>query len=135
MGDEDDAKVHVLFNRVSTTVDYEHGDTILESARRAGIFAPSRCQRGDCGTCRALIESATAAMRRNNYLNAFRMKDGWVLTCQAIPSSREVHVNYDTRQLVPGLRFLLRAASLHRLSRSRRSLNKGNQSRRKALEG
>ena len=34
-------------------------------------------------------------MRVNNALSADEVDDGWVLTCQALPTSREVVVNYD----------------------------------------
>ena len=34
-------------------------------------------------------------MRVNNALSAEEVDDGWVLTCQAIPTSPEVVVNYD----------------------------------------
>ena len=36
-----------------------------------------------------------ATMRVNNALSADEVESGWVLTCQAIPTSREVVVNYD----------------------------------------
>jgi len=34
-------------------------------------------------------------MRVNNALSAAEVDAGWVLTCQAIPTSPEVVVNYD----------------------------------------
>ena len=34
-------------------------------------------------------------MRANNALTADDLDDGWVLTCQSIPTSAEVVVNYD----------------------------------------
>ena len=34
-------------------------------------------------------------MRVNNALTPDEVDDGWVLTCQSIPTSREVVVDYD----------------------------------------
>jgi len=76
-------------------VGYEPGDTILEAARRAGLKPPFQCQMGNCGTCMAYLDAGTATMRANNVLGADEVAEGWVLTCQAVPTSREVVVDYD----------------------------------------
>ena len=77
------------------TVAYEPGDTILETARRVGLKPPFNCQAGNCGTCMAFLSEGRARMRVNTVLNAEEVEAGWVLTCQAIPTSREVVVDYD----------------------------------------
>jgi ferredoxin len=77
------------------TVRYQGGDTVLEAARRAGLQPPFSCQAGDCGTCIAFLESGAVEMRANNALAADEVAQGWVLTCQSIPQSREVVVDYD----------------------------------------
>jgi len=75
--------------------EYRDGDTLLESARRLGVSPPFSCEGGSCGTCMALVEEGSATMRVNNALTPDEVDGGWVLTCQAIPTSREVVVNYD----------------------------------------
>jgi 3-ketosteroid 9alpha-monooxygenase subunit B len=77
------------------TVAYERGDTILEAARRVGLKPPFNCQAGNCGTCMAFLVDGKARMRANNVLDAGEVEEGWILTCQAIPTSREVVVDYD----------------------------------------
>jgi ferredoxin-NADP reductase len=74
---------------------YQAGDTILEAARRAGLSPPFSCEAGNCATCMARLESGTATMRVNNALSAEEVETGWILTCQAVPTSREVIVDYD----------------------------------------
>jgi ferredoxin-NADP reductase len=76
-------------------VGYERGDTILDAARRAGLKPPFNCQAGNCGTCMAYLDEGRATMRANNALGADEVEKGWILTCQAIPTSREVVVDYD----------------------------------------
>ena len=76
-------------------VRYQPGDTVLEAARRAGLRPPFSCQAGNCGTCMAFLEAGEVAMRANEVLDADEVAVGWVLTCQAVPTSREVVVDYD----------------------------------------
>lgn len=76
-------------------IDYRAGDTVLGAIRRAGLKGPFNCQQGNCGTCIARLEKGTATMRANNVLDDGEVADGWILTCQALPTSREVVVVYD----------------------------------------
>lgn len=77
------------------TIAYERGDTILGAARRAGLAPPFNCQAGNCATCMAFVAEGQATMRANNALAADEVEEGWVLTCQALPTSRTVVVDYD----------------------------------------
>jgi len=76
------------------TLDYRAGDTVLAAVRRAGLKGPFNCQQGNCGTCIARLEVGTATMRANNVLDDDEVEEGWVLTCQAVPTSRELVVVY-----------------------------------------
>lgn len=76
-------------------VAYERGHTILDTARRAGLKPPFACQAGNCGTCMAHLDEGRVTMRVNNALAANDVEAGWILTCQAIPTSRAVVVDYD----------------------------------------
>ena len=76
-------------------VRYERDDTLLDAARRAGLTPPFNCQQGSCATCMAFLAEGQVTMRVNNALGADEVGEGWVLTCQAIPTSREVVVDYD----------------------------------------
>jgi len=76
-------------------VRYEPGDTILDTARRAGFSPPFACQAGNCGTCMAYLDAGKVTMRVNNALGADEVEQGWILTCQSIPTSREVVIDYD----------------------------------------
>jgi len=85
----------IRIGRRKHTVAYEPGDTILETARRAGLDPPFSCERGNCASCMAYLEDGKATMRANNALDPDEVDEGWVLTCQAVPMSREVVVDYD----------------------------------------
>ena len=85
----------IRLDRRKHTLGYQAGDTVLEAARRAGLRPPFSCESGSCATCMAHLDAGSVRMRVNNALSAAEVDAGWVLTCQAIPTSPEVVVNYD----------------------------------------
>jgi 3-ketosteroid 9alpha-monooxygenase subunit B len=85
----------IRVERKKHTVRYQAGDTVLEAARRAGLRPPFSCEAGNCATCMAHLDKGSVTMRVNNALSEAELDDGWVLTCQALPTSPEVVVDYD----------------------------------------
>ncbi len=79
----------------TASVAQRSGETLLESARRAGMGPPFSCEAGNCGTCMALLTDGKATMRVNDALTEDEVADGYVLTCQAVPDTPCVTVNYD----------------------------------------
>jgi ferredoxin len=76
-------------------IEYRPGDTVLDAVRRTGLEAPFNCRQGNCGTCIARLKGGTASMRANNVIDDDEVEEGWILTCQAVPTSREVEIDYD----------------------------------------
>lgn len=85
----------IRLDRRKHTVAYRAGDTVLETARRGGLRPPSSCEAGNCATCMAHLDAGTVTMRANNALSADELADGWILTCQSVPTSPELTVDYD----------------------------------------
>ncbi|GAA3207469.1 ferredoxin--NADP reductase [Actinocorallia longicatena] len=71
------------------------GATLLQSARALGLRAPASCESGSCATCMARIVEGSARMRENEALTSDEVAEGWVLTCQAVPTSPSVRVVYE----------------------------------------
>jgi ring-1,2-phenylacetyl-CoA epoxidase subunit PaaE len=69
--------------------------TILELAKKADIDAPFSCKTGVCGSCRAKVSFGSAVMKSNYALTDEEVSNGYILTCQAIPSSSELVISYD----------------------------------------
>lgn len=88
-------EVTILLDRQKTSVKPMPGETLLESARRAGLTPPFSCEAGNCGTCMAKLTDGTATMRVNDALDDDEVADGYVLTCQAIPDTDYVTVDYE----------------------------------------
>ncbi|MFI1213006.1 2Fe-2S iron-sulfur cluster-binding protein [Streptomyces sp. NPDC020802] len=77
------------------TVPQRPGETLLQSARRAGFTPPFSCESGDCATCMGRLAHGEAKMRVNNALDPDEVADGYVLTCQAEPTTSDVTVVYE----------------------------------------
>jgi ferredoxin-NADP reductase len=88
-------EVTIKLGRQTITAQYRGGNTILQTARLAGMRAPSSCETGSCGTCIAQVTDGTARMLNNDALDDDEVADGWVVTCQALPTSRTVRVVYE----------------------------------------
>ncbi len=71
------------------------GEAILDAALRGGVDLPFACKGGMCATCRARIVDGTATMDVNYSLEPWELDAGFVLTCQAHPTSPTVVVDFD----------------------------------------
>jgi ferredoxin len=87
--------VTIELDRRTITVAYSRGETLLQTARMAGLSPPSSCEVGSCGTCMARLTDGCARMLNNDALEDDEVEEGWVLTCQALPTSRTVRVVYE----------------------------------------
>jgi len=87
--------VTIVLNGRAHDVRYQAGETFLETARRAGLRAPFSCESGSCATCMARLEVGEAKMRVNNALMPDEVDEGWVLTCQGLPTSPTAKVVYE----------------------------------------
>ncbi len=88
-------EVTVEINGKVGTIEHRAGTTILQVARELGLSPPSSCEAGSCATCMAKLVVGEATMRTNNALTPDELADGWVLTCQAVPTGPSVHVIYE----------------------------------------
>ncbi|HEX8526149.1 2Fe-2S iron-sulfur cluster-binding protein [Allosphingosinicella sp.] len=68
---------------------------ILDSARLAGLPAPFACKAGVCATCRARVVSGQVEMAARYGLTDQEVAAGYVLTCQSVPKSEGVELDYD----------------------------------------
>lgn len=74
---------------------YRAGDTLFDAARRMGLRPPCSCLAGTCGTCMARLVSGSATMKHDGVLTPEELAGGYILTCQALPTSRRVVVDYE----------------------------------------
>jgi len=80
----------------STTLSMGPDDgSVLEAVRRARPEVPYACEGGVCATCRAKIVEGRVDMRLNFALEAHEVEAGYVLTCQAVPTTERIVLDFD----------------------------------------
>jgi len=72
-----------------------NGEPVLEAAERAGLDLPFSCRAGVCSTCRARLVKGTATMEHNVALEDWEVEAGYILCCQARPTSAALEISYD----------------------------------------
>tara|TARA_B100000767_G_C19778375_1_gene544298 strand:+ start:4626 stop:5720 length:1095 start_codon:yes stop_codon:yes gene_type:complete len=87
--------IEIIADDSTYTVESNSSSTILDAALNKKIDVPYSCQGGVCCSCIAKITEGSAAMTSNQVLTDEEVADGLVLTCQALPTSSKVVVNYD----------------------------------------
>lgn len=71
------------------------GESILDASVDAGIDAPFSCKGAVCCTCKAKVIEGSARMAMNYALDDGEVEEGYILTCQAHPTSEKLVVDYD----------------------------------------
>jgi ferredoxin len=87
--------VTILLDRQKASVARVENETLLESARRAGLSPPFSCEAGNCGTCMAKLVEGKATMRVNDALDDDEVAEGYILTCQGVPQTESVTVEFE----------------------------------------
>jgi ferredoxin-NADP reductase len=87
--------ITIHLGRRKVTVPRQPDETLLESARRAGLAPPFSCEAGNCATCIARLTAGAVTMRANDVLEEDEIADGYVLTCQSVPDTPDVTVRYE----------------------------------------
>ena len=71
--------------------------SVLNAAERAGLELPFSCRSGICATCRARITEGAAVMTHNIALERWETDAGFVLCCQARPTTPTLEISYDQK--------------------------------------
>lgn len=93
----DDVEVNaaITLNGIRYDVPMKAEETIVDAGLRAGLDLPFSCKGGMCCTCRAKLTKGGVDMEHNYSLEDWEMKAGFVLTCQARPTTKSVAVDFD----------------------------------------
>ncbi|MGB0789811.1 MAG: 2Fe-2S iron-sulfur cluster-binding protein, partial [Marinirhabdus sp.] len=70
-------------------------NNILDAALGAGADLPFACKGGVCSTCRCKLQAGLVEMKVNYALDANEIAQNLILSCQAVPTTAKVKVNFD----------------------------------------
>ncbi|MEM8906437.1 MAG: ferredoxin--NADP reductase [Bacteroidota bacterium] len=70
------------------------GQTILQALKEVGANPPYSCESGVCATCVARITKGKAEMKACMALEEEEIAGGLILTCQAVPITKAIAIQY-----------------------------------------
>ncbi len=92
---EGTSEITVLLDDEETTFEMDSKLNILTATLKKGLDAPYSCQGGICSSCLAKVTEGKAVMDKNSILSDAEIKDGFILTCQAHPTTKKITIDYD----------------------------------------
>jgi ring-1,2-phenylacetyl-CoA epoxidase subunit PaaE len=91
----DVSEVTIVLDGRTTTAPMSKAQPVLDGAAATRTDLPFACKGGVCGTCRARVTSGEVDLRRNYALDDDEVDRGYVLTCQSLPVTDQVTVDFD----------------------------------------
>ena len=85
----------VLLDDEEFTLAMDKSTLVLDAVLKENIDAPYSCQGGVCSTCIARVTEGKAEMVKNQILTDGEIEEGFVLTCQAHPTTDVLKIDYD----------------------------------------
>ena len=87
----------IKIDGLTIQVPIEKGQSILDAAQKIGADLPFACKGGVCCTCRAKLMEGDVEMTVNYALTKEETAAGFILTCQAVPKTDKVYVDFDVK--------------------------------------
>jgi ring-1,2-phenylacetyl-CoA epoxidase subunit PaaE len=75
-------------------------ESILDAALRQGADLPYACKGGVCATCKCKVLRGEVSMATNYSLEPDELAAGYVLSCQSLPLTADVIVDFDAKGMV-----------------------------------
>jgi ring-1,2-phenylacetyl-CoA epoxidase subunit PaaE len=92
------ATVSVTMDGRRRTFPMAPGDaSVLDAAERAGLELPFSCRSGICATCRVRVIAGKVDMMHNIALAPWELEAGFILCCQARPTTGMLELSYDEK--------------------------------------
>ena len=92
---EGTTKITVLLDDEETTFSMQQTDDILAATLRNDLDPPYSCQGGVCSSCLAKVTEGKAVMVKNTILTDGEIEEGFILTCQAHPTTATISIDFD----------------------------------------
>ena len=88
------ATVEVELDGETHTLTWPRSRTLVDIMLAAGLDAPYSCQEGECGSCACTLTEGSVDMDNAGALDPEDIEDGYILGCQAHPTSDTLKVEF-----------------------------------------
>lgn len=88
------AEVEVELDGDTHVLAWPRSRTLVDVMLGAGLDAPYSCQEGECGSCACTLTEGTVEMENSGALDPDDIADGYILGCQARPTSDSLKVEF-----------------------------------------
>ena len=88
------AEVEVELDGETHTLSWPRSRTLVDIMLAAGLDAPYSCQEGECGSCACTLSEGSVEMANSGALDPDDIADGYILGCQAKPTSGKLKVEF-----------------------------------------
>ena len=93
--EEGKTEVTVLLDDEESTFTMDKTDDILAASLRNNLDAPYSCQGGVCSSCLCKVTEGKAVMTKNSILTDGEVEEGFILACQAHPTTAKISIDFD----------------------------------------
>lgn len=90
----DAAEVEVELDGDTHVLVWPRSRNLVDVMLAAGLDAPYSCQEGECGSCACTLVEGTVEMENSGALDPDDIADGYILGCQAKPTSDSLKVEF-----------------------------------------
>jgi len=89
-----DRLLQVTIDGQTLRLPWPEGKRLLDVLIDRGLNPPFSCRQGNCGTCATRMVHGDVELVNNEVLEEEDFAEGYILACQALPLTDEVHVDY-----------------------------------------
>ncbi len=90
-----EGQIEIIYDSSSYKINFKSSEILLDSILNNNIDVPYSCQGGICSSCIARIKKGEIEMKTNQILTDQEIKEGLILTCQSIPKSKNIVIDFD----------------------------------------
>ena len=90
-----EGQMEVIYDSCSHIINFKSSEILLDTILNNNIDVPYSCQGGVCSSCIARIKKGQVEMETNQILTDQEITDGLILTCQSIPKSKNIVIDFD----------------------------------------
>ena len=91
----EDQQVKVRLYEEDHEIEVKADETLLAATIRHSLNPPYACRAGLCVSCKAKVKQGTAYMEPIVGLSDEEIEEGYILTCQAYPTSGDLEIEFD----------------------------------------